>query len=229
MSIKNTVFGLLAASALLISAAPSLASAQSYPYVTNCGYGYNYQYQGIYPYNQYQNCNGGTLLVFVQVNAPVNSLWSVPASSFSISVSGNNVYPSTVQGANTAQPVSVSGSYAVNAASYQGFTATYSSGCTGSLVLGQTATCVVTETPVNMPNYNNQYPYGYNNTYPYNYQYPYNNQPTVYVTPTYVPRLPNTGFEPQNGAALAFAAVALIAAAFLALPYVRKALAIISR
>jgi len=39
------------------------------------------------------------------------------------------------------------------------------------------------------------------------------------------PKLPNTGFEPQNGAAFAFAAAALIAAALVAFPYVRATLA----
>jgi hypothetical protein len=55
--------------------------------------------------------------------------------------------------------------------------------------------------------------------------YPYTGGVTV--TPTYIPRLPNTGFEPQNGAAAATAAVLLIAAALFALPYVRKAFAIV--
>lgn len=54
------------------------------------------------------------------------------------------------------------------------------------------------------------------------------NNPTV--SASYVPAsLPNTGFEPQNGAALAFALVFLIGASIFAAPYVRQAFAVAVR
>lgn len=79
----------------------------------------------------------------------------------------------------------------------------------------QTATCSVTVTATG----------GYYPTYP---TYPTYQNPT-YVAPTYTysyhPKLPNTGFAPVNGAALAFATVLLLGSAFVAAPYVRKAFA----
>ena len=50
-----------------------------------------------------------------------------------------------------------------------------------------------------------------------------NNYGGVYVTPTYVPSFPNTGFAPASSAAAASAVAVLIALALVALPYVRKA------
>ncbi len=47
----------------------------------------------------------------------------------------------------------------------------------------------------------------------------------VYVTPTYVPRYPNTGFEPMSSAAAASAVAVLVALALVATPYVKKAFA----
>lgn len=44
----------------------------------------------------------------------------------------------------------------------------------------------------------------------------------VNITSTYVPALPNTGFEPQSAAAIAFALVALLGLGVAFLPYVRK-------
>lgn len=50
---------------------------------------------------------------------------------------------------------------------------------------------------------------------------------TPSITSSYVPAgLPNTGFEPQNGAALAFTFVLIIGAGIIAAPYVRKAAAV---
>lgn len=55
----------------------------------------------------------------------------------------------------------------------------------------------------------------------------YSNNGTPVVTSSYVAAsLPNTGFEPQNGAALAFALVLIIGASIFAAPYVRQAFAV---
>lgn len=233
MSVLHSVLGFIAALALAGALVPAFALAQTTPYnyynYGNC----NSQYSITYPYNNgyYPNgyCPQGTLFVYVQVNAPANSFYSRPPSDFTIIVSGGNAYPATVPGSTNGQLISVLGSYSVTAASFQGFTPSYSSGCTGTVSQGQQASCVITETPIYPYNYQPNYPYQQNYQYPN--QYPYYNKPylapytapTVYVTPTYVPRLPNTGFEPQTAAAAVL--VVLIAMAFLSLPYVRKALA----
>lgn len=230
MSISRSILGFAAALALAGALVPALASAQTAPYYGNCNdpYSTNYPYPsfydpyiGSYPngYPQNQYCGRGTLFVYVQVNATVNSYYGRQTNDFTVSISGGNAYPATLQGSPNGQLVSVLGSYSVTAASFQGFTPSYSGGCTGALSQGQQTTCVITENPI--------YPYNYQP--PYNYApYPYYNtaQPApVYVTPSYVPKLPNTGFEPQDGAAMAFAAAALIALVFITLPYVRKAFA----
>lgn len=79
----------------------------------------------------------------------------------------------------------------------------------------QTATCSVTVSVTGgyFPNYP---------VYP-NYTTPSTVSPTY--TYTYVPRLPNTGFEPQSAAGFAFAVVLLLGAGFATMPYVRKAFA----
>ena len=54
-----------------------------------------------------------------------------------------------------------------------------------------------------------------------------NDKHDITLSSTYVPNLPNTGFEPTNGFELAFALVVLIAVAIILYPYVRKAFAIV--
>ena len=208
----------------------------------------------------------------------------------------------------------MSGSYSVTALQLNGYSATYSSGCTGTLAQGESALCVVTES--NNSSYYNQYP----SVYPYNYYYSapltctpsyqtvnlgqtttftanggdysqYNWQTpqraylnigpvlnvaftqtgtqtvsvtngtdvesctvnvvasgapvvvnpvypntaygstsgygSVYVTPTYIPSLPNTGFAPMSSAEAASAVALMIAMALVALPYVRKAFTVV--
>ncbi len=219
-TLVRTIVGFVAAIALASTLAPALASADTSYYYGNCGYPYSFQYNQ-YPTNWNNtypaNCGRGNLLVYVQVNAPANSYYSHPVSDFSVSVNGGNAWPATVQGATNGQPVSVLGSYSVTAAPFNGFSATYSTGCTGTLSQGQQAVCIVTENPV--------YPSGYS-PYPYFYQqFPNNNGPVV-ISTQYVPKLPNTGFEPQNVVALIVLSI-LLAMASLTLPYVRKAFAAI--
>lgn len=238
MALSRTVVGIAAALAIAGAFAPALASAQTYYYgtygntgtlSTNCAMLY---YNGAYPANYnngyYPNTScppQGSLLIYLHVNAPQGSYYGNRQSSdFTVSIYGGNPHPATIQGSESGRLVSVLGSYSVNAASFQGFTPSYSTGCSGTLSQGQQNTCVITENPVYPANYYPNAPYY--NQYPY--QAPYVQQaPAVYVTPTYIPTLPNTGFEPLSGASLAFALVALLAAAFVSLPYVRKALAVI--
>lgn len=230
---SRSMLGFATALAIAGAFVPAFASAQTpvyYNYNGNCNTAYSYSniydpYINAYPYGSAQNgyCGKGTLFVYLQVNAPANSYYARRPNDFTVSVSGGNAYPATLQGSPNGQLVSVLGSYSVTAASFQGYTPSYSSGCSGSVSQSQQATCVITENPI--------YPYNYQpNGYQYPYtpypQNPYLMQPAVAptVSISYVPKLPNTGFEPQDGAAVAFAAVTLIAMAFLSLPYVRKAI-----
>lgn len=296
MSLKSLLTS-LAGIALLASLMPALAFAQTYPY-TYCNGSYN---------GNYQNCTPGNLLVYVQVLNQNNGITGNPAN-FTVAVSGANPSPASFPGSQSGTQVSVGGSYSVTALPLQGYTASYSVGCNGTLSNNEQATCVITE--------NNSYGYysPYPTPYPYNYapvpltcvpptqtvnlgqtvtftaeggdvsqynwqtpmrsflnigqtlnvaftqtgtQYvtvtndtstatctvtvvpggapvsayvnPYQTQPEAYVTPTYVPALPNTGVEPQNGAEMAFAVVALAALGLIAAPYVRKAFVIVLR
>ena len=275
------------------------------------------------------NCTPGNLLVYVQVNNN-NGATRAPAD-FAVTVNAPSVSPSSFPGSLSGTSVLVGGSYSVNVLQQQGYTASYSTGCTGNLSTNfgqnQSATCIVTES--NISGYNN-YPYSYypnqtySNNYPYNNAYvapltcnpsgqtvtvgqnvtftaqggefsqfnwsnsnipnstsynvgrtytttllspgtqnimvtngaqtalctvtvvgypvagyTYNNYPgnnvtsigniypTVTVTPSYIPRLPNTGFAPMDAASLAMALAFIFAAALAAYPYARKAFAIV--
>ena len=296
MSLKSLITS-IAGAALFASFIPALALAQSYPY-TNCGGTYN---------GTYQNCTPGNLSVVMQViGQNINGITRNP-SDFSIAVAGANASPSSFPGSQSGTSVSVGGQYVVTVLPMQGYTPSYSVGCTGTLINNNSATCVITEN-----NYYNNYnsfptPYPYQYATPaltcvpptqtvnlgqtvtfsaqggdysqYNWQTPtrsflnigevlnvaftqtgtqavtvtngtqtatctvnvvpngapattYINpyqpgQPQAYVTPTYVPAFPNTGFEPQNGAEVAFAAVVLMALALVIAPYVRKAFAVV--
>ncbi len=55
----------------------------------------------------------------------------------------------------------------------------------------------------------------------------FNGKHDITLSSTYIPNLPNTGFEPHNGFPVAFALVVLIAIAIVAYPYVRKAFAVV--
>lgn len=94
----------------------------------------------------------------------------------------------------------------------------------------QTATCsvnVVGYPVAGYTGYNNGYPGGI--ITPVSAMYPGTAYPNVTVTPTYIPRLPNTGFAPMDAASLATVLAILFAAALAAYPYVRKAFAIVLR
>ncbi len=105
----------------------------------------------------------------------------------------------------------------------------------------QTATCNVSTTngyygtypttpayPLYPSQTYNYYGNGGYTSYPSSYgTYPTNIAPTV--TYTSYPTLPNTGFEPTNGAQMAFAVVLLIGAFVASYPYVRKAFALALR
>jgi hypothetical protein len=305
----------LAVSAALIvglSLVPTFAFAD-----TNCATNNNWQ---VWNHTD-TTCTAGTVLVYVQVNNN-NGATRTPAD-FTVSVAGVNVTPSSFPGSLSGTAVKVNGAYSVSVATQPGYTASYSSGCTGKVVNNESATCIVTES--NATQYSN-YPYTYYpnqyTAHPFTYSYvapltcapsgqtvtlgqsitftaqggefsqfnwknsfqpnnvSYNigrsytltlNSPgtqtitvmngsqsatcsvavvgypvpgyvypgqtpgtTVYpggvtLTPTYIPRLPNTGFGPIDSAALAFALAFLFAAGIATYPYARKAFATILR
>jgi len=72
---------------------------------------------------------------------------SALASDFSINASGVNPTTSTFSGSASGTGVNFDvGSYAVTSSPLANYTATYSSGCTGTFVLAASATCTVTQT-----------------------------------------------------------------------------------
>jgi hypothetical protein len=304
---------LVSLAALIVTAAlvPAFAFAQSYNCIGTSNNNWSF-------WNNYSTatCAPGHLLVYVQVSNNINNGYNRAPSDFTVAVSGLNANPASFPGSLSGTQVTVSGTYSVVALQLPGYSASYSSGCTGTLNQGESALCVITES--NAYSYYNQYPtpypYGYINipltcapSYQtvnlgqtatfmaeggdysqYNWQTPnrsyLNVGPTlnvallstgtqtvsvtngisvatctvnvvasgapapvvispvnplypsttgstsyggVYVTPTYVPGLPNTGFEPLSSAEAASAVVLVIAMALIALPYVRKAFAIV--
>ncbi len=87
----------------------------------------------------------------------------------------------------------------------------------------QTATCSVNVVGYPVAGYG----YNYNGTYPYTGVTTISPVSTLYpnvtVTPSYIPRLPNTGFEPLSASGYALALAFLIAVAFASYSYVRQA------
>jgi hypothetical protein len=292
------------ATALVFAAAlvPAFAFAQSY----NCNpasSSWNF-----WSNNNNTLCTPGHLLVYVQVNDNANDGYNRAPSDFTVAVSGQSASPSSFPGSLSGTPVSVSGAYSVLAMQLQGYSASYSTGCTGTITQSEQALCVITESSSVLYNqYPTPYPYQYaslplacipsyqtvnlgatatftaqgGDYSQYNWQtpsqsylnvgptlnaalrstgtqtvtvsngegtatctvnvvesgapapivinpsntiYPANNY-GVSVTPTYVPSLPNTGFEPMSAAEAASAVAVLIALALIALPYVRQAFA----
>ncbi len=146
MSLSRTMVA--GATALVFAAAlvPAFASAQAY----NCGTNTNWNWG-----NNNTVCTPGHLLVYLQVNNNVNNGYNRVPNDFTVAVSGVNASPSSFPGSLSGTQVSVGGSYSVVALQLPGYSATYSTGCTGTLNQGSQALCVITE----------------NNTYAYN-QYP---------------------------------------------------------
>ena len=156
--------------AIVATLVPAFAFAQQY---TNCST--QWQNWGA------TNCTPGNLLVYVQVNN--NNGYNRAPSDFTVTVSAPTVSPSTFPGSLQGTSVLVGGSYAVNVLQLQGYTASYSTGCTGNLSQNSSATCIVTES--NVTGYNN-IPYTYYPNQYYSSYYPYNNGyfPPLTCTPS---------------------------------------------
>ncbi len=307
MTLSRSIIAAVFTLALAVAFVPTFASAQTYSCTTPNN---NWSFWG----TNNTTCAPGRLLVYVQVNNNINNGYNRVPSDFTVAVSGINASPSSFPGSISGTQVTVGGSYSVVALQLQGYTASYSTGCTGTINQNEQALCVVTESNTS---FYNQYPtpYNYNGYYnqpltcspanqtvnlgqsvtfvanggdysQYNWQTPQRSflnigqtlnttfpqtgtqqvtvtnggttatctvtvvasgapapiviTPTtyngygyttgstyggVYVTPTYVPRFPNTGFEPMSSAAAASAVAVLVALALVATPYVKKAFA----
>ena len=84
----------------------------------------------------------GTLVVTTKVDN-TNGGTKKP-SDFTISVTGNSPKPSSFSGSSIGSTVTLKpGTYSVTESSILGYTATYSSGCSGSISVGQTLSCTV--------------------------------------------------------------------------------------
>jgi hypothetical protein len=135
-------------------------------------------------------------------------------------VTGANASQRYFQGSQNGTTVQLNGSYSVAIQNLMGFSPSYSSACSGVIAQGETRTCVITLT--------GSYAY-YPPYYPQQPVYqPYVSQPVTIVA-SYVPSLPNTGFEPVSQTALAFSLAVVFAVGVLLLPYVRKAFAVALR
>ena len=170
--------------------------------------------------------SAATLYVDVNVEDSYNNNDREP-SDFTIEVDGEDVSPDSFKGTFSGKGKKVTldeGDYSVRVKNTYGYTVNYSSGCRGDIDNNDTEYCTVTL-------------WGSNYNYPPNYNQgscqgscapqTYYAQPVI--TKGYVPYMPNTGFEPQNGAALAFAGVVLMALGLFLYPYVRKVFTVVLR
>ncbi len=193
------------------------------------------------------NSSDGTLKVYVDVDDHYYHGSNYDPSDFSVDVYGDDVSRDSFHGSSNGTTVYVDGWYSVTISNLRGYEPSYSSGCYGYLDRHDSRSCRITLSSgsYNNSHYGTYYPgynYNYNNTWQ---QYSYYPQPTcggcqqyttTYAQPcgcqttqptvvsTYIPALPNTGFEPINKTALAFSLALLSVLALLAFPYVRKTL-----
>ena len=170
--------------------------------------------------------SAATLYVDVDVQNSYNYN-NLNPNDLTIEVWGNNVSPRSFRGSSSRNRERVTldeGYYSVSVKNTYGYTLSLSSGCSGFIKDNVPENCTVTL-------------WGSNYNYPPNYNQgscqgscapqTYYAQPVI--TKGYVPYMPNTGFEPQNGAALAFAGVVLMALGLFLYPYVRKVFTIVLR
>ena len=154
--IKSVVFStLLAVSA--ISIAPMVASADT-PWWCDTSFG---AWWGI------DSCGATTgpagVLVYVQTPSYGNyyNTTQRQPSDFTVSVSGQNPSPTTLLGSRNGSPVLLgSGSYSVYVSGdMYGYTPSYSSGCSGSIAVGEHELCVITMSGSSYSPYPTPYPY----------------------------------------------------------------------
>jgi len=112
-----------------------------------------------------QGTGNAVVTVYVQVTAPSDNMPYRAPSDFGVLVSGQSPSPATFAGSKTGTQVSVGeGSFAVVLTGNSwGYAPTYSQGCSGTIMSGQTGLCIITVSPTYV-----SYPY------PAPYPYPYN-------------------------------------------------------
>jgi hypothetical protein len=73
-------------------------------------------------------------------------------SNFMIFITGNNRSPNNFHGSTSGTSISIQpGTYKIIEAAVSGYATTYSSGCSGSITLGETVNCVVTNDDIPPP------------------------------------------------------------------------------
>src|SRR6185312_16744596 len=148
MSIR-TILSSIAGFILLASFVPALASAQT----VNCQ---NNNWWNFGMNNAPATCTAGNLSVYVQVtNGSFNNVARAPGD-FAVTVTGANANPSSFPGSLSGTTVTVNGAYTVQALQLQGYQASYSQGCSGNVVNGESASCIITESST--AGYYNNYP-----------------------------------------------------------------------
>src|SRR6266487_4701359 len=94
--------------------------------------------------NKYTPPPGSSTFLNVATKVDNTNGGTKKASDFTITVSGNSPKPSSSSGSSSGSTVTLKpGTYGVTESSVLGYTATYSSGCSGSISAGQTVSCTV--------------------------------------------------------------------------------------
>lgn len=218
--LKRSIALSLSAAALLAGVlAPAAAFADYYPYT--CA-GYDTSVYGTSYWNQNCTNDQGTLLVYVQVQNQSNTYPYRSPSDFTVFVSGANPSQQYFQGSQNGTSIHLLGSYSVTVQNPAGYNPSYSTGCSSTVALHQTQTCVISLSGA----YGGTY-YPPQTQYPAYPQYQYQ-QPVTYVA-KYVSALPNTGFAPITPGMIVLSIVLLISAGIFILPYVRKTITAIIR
>lgn len=181
----------------------TMAAGQTQLCVITVSPNYNYNYSYNYPYSNYPYQN-------VQQTLTCTPAYQTVAAGQTVSFTAQGGFGGTYNWSTPERNYPNAGpvlSIALNSSGSQLVTVTNGP---------QSATCSVnvSTSGAYFPNYP---------TYP-----TYNPYGTTGYTYSYIPRLPNTGFEPIQSASIAFAVVLLLGAAIAVAPYVRKTITALS-
>jgi hypothetical protein len=182
--------------------------------------GYNTYPNTYYPNQYYPYSNGNTYYTVPLICSP---------SGQTVTIGQSMTF--TAQGGGDVSQFNWSNSTVPNNTSYnigRTYTTTFLSPGTATVTVTngqQIANCIINVVGYPIAGY----PYPGSTITPIGGVYPNGSTYPVTVTPTYIPRLPNTGFAPVSASELAFVLAFLIAAALASYPYVRQAFAIVLR
>jgi Prealbumin-like fold domain len=149
-AIAAALLACLAAGALssiaLARSSGTAASASYYYYCPNGGSGSNYGYCP--PTTTTTTTPPPSHLIVIKHVVNDNS-GSSSAADFTITVSGNKPSPASFPGAEAGTNVTIDpGSYSVTESGPAGYVAFFSSGCSGSIGVGETKTCTITNNDI---------------------------------------------------------------------------------